>query len=138
MRNPPPKNAAVAAHLKANLNDLAQYYHAEAQQEGKVTDYQEAAQWYRKYLAYFPGEPDSAKTNFLLAEILYESGAFEDAMTEYERTAYAYPLHEQSAEAGYATILSYREHEKTLGGAGQQREVSFSALLTPPTHMKRS
>jgi len=122
-RNPPDENAAVAAHLKANLNDLAQYYHAEAQQDGKITDYQEAAQWYRKYLMYFPGEPDSANTNFLLAEILFESSVFDDAMIEYERTAYAYPLHEQSAEAGYAAILSYREHEKTLGSKEQQQEM---------------
>ena len=71
--NPPEQNTAVAAHLKANLNDLAQYYHAEAQRDGKKSDYQQAANWYRKYLAYFPGEADTANTNFLLAEILFEA-----------------------------------------------------------------
>jgi len=116
VRNPPAENAAVAAHLKANLNDLAQYYHAAAQKDGKISDYQEAARWYRKYLAYFPGEPDSANTNFLLAEILFESRSFAEATAEYERTAYDYPHHGRSAEAGYAAILSYREHEKTLVG----------------------
>jgi TolA-binding protein len=116
IRNPRDQNTAVAAHLKANLNDLAQYYHAEAQKDGKRSDYQEAARWYRKYLAYFPGEPDTANTNFLLAEILYESQDFAAAKTEYERTAYAYPMHEKSAEAGYAALLAYREHEKTLRG----------------------
>lgn len=119
IRNPREQNNAVAAHLKANLNDLAQYYHAEAQKEGKRSDYQEAARWYRKYLAYFPGEPDTANTNFLLAEILYESQDFADAKTEYERTAYAYPMHEKSAEAGYAALLAYREHEMTLEGSAQ-------------------
>jgi TolA-binding protein len=78
------------------------------------SDYQEAARWYRKYLAYFPGEPDTANTNFLLAEILYESGDFADAVVEYERTAYDYEVHEHSAEAGYAALLSYVEHEKIL------------------------
>jgi len=73
LRNPREQNATVAAHLKDNLNDLAQYYHAEAQGKGKRSDYQEAARWYRKYLDYFPGEPDTANTNFLLAEILFES-----------------------------------------------------------------
>jgi TolA-binding protein len=116
VRNPREQNNAVAAHLKANLTDLAQYYHAEAQKDGKRSDYQEAARWYRKYLAYFPGEPDTANTNFLLAEILFESQDFAEAKTEYERTAYAYPMHEKSAEAGYAALLAYREHEQTLEG----------------------
>jgi TolA-binding protein len=116
IRNPPAENTTVTAHLKDNLNDLAQYYHAEAQSKGKRSDYQEAAHWYRKYLDYFPGEPDSANTNFLLAEILFESGDFELATAEYERTAYAYAFHEHSAEAAYAAILSYRKHEERLAG----------------------
>jgi TolA-binding protein len=117
LRNPREQNNAVAAHLKANLTDLAQYYHAEAQRDGKRSDYQEAARWYRKYLAYFPGEADTANTNFLLAEILFESEDFAAAKTEYERTAYAYPMHAKSAESGYAALLAYREHEKSLQGA---------------------
>ena len=112
--NPRESNGATVDHLKANLTDLAQYYHAEAQSKGKREDYEEAAEWYRKFLAYFPGEPDSADTNFLLAEILYESDQYREATLEYERTAYAYPLHERSAEAGYAAILSYRQHELSL------------------------
>ena len=116
LRNPREQNATVAAHLKDNLNDLAQYYHAEAQGKGKRSDYQEAARWYRKYLDYFPGEPDTANTNFLLAEILFESEDYELATAEYEITAYAYPQHERSGEAAYAAILSYRKHEATLEG----------------------
>ena len=113
-RNPRAENEAVAGHLKTNLIDLAQYYHAEAQNDGKRSDFQEAANLYRKYLAYFPGEEDSANSNFLLAEILFESEQYGEAVTEYETTAYGYPFHEKSAEAGYAAILAYREHEKTL------------------------
>ncbi len=118
-RNPRAENSAVEAHLKDNLNDLAQYYHAEAQKNGSRADYQQAATWYRKYLDYFPGEPDSANTNFLLAEILFESEQFAEATDEYERTAYEYPLHEHSAEAAYAAILSYRRHEESLAGVEQ-------------------
>lgn len=116
LRNPRADNAEVAAHLKSNLTDLAQYYHAEAQQKNAKSDYQEAANWYRKYLAYFPGEADSANTNFLLAEILFESEDFGAATDEYERTAYDYGAHAKAAEAGYAAILAYREHEKGLSG----------------------
>jgi TolA-binding protein len=119
VRNAREENAGVEAHLKANLNDLAKYYHAEAQKEGKQADYQEAARYFPKYLAYFPGEPDTANTNFLLAEILYESDDYAAATAEYERTAYEYVSHEKAAEAGYAAILSYREHEKTLAGEEQ-------------------
>ena len=119
VRNPREQNTEVAAYLKSNLTDLAQYYHAEAQKDGKKSDYQEAANWYRKYLAYFPGEADSANTNFLLAEILFESEDYRAATVEYERTAYEYASHEKSAEAGYAAILAYREHEKSLDGAGR-------------------
>jgi TolA-binding protein len=120
VRNPRASNTEVAAHLKANLIDLAQYYHAEAQKDGRKSDYQEAANWYRKYLAYFPGEADSANTNFLLAEILFESGDFQAATAEYERTSYDYPQHDKSAEAGYAAILAYREYEKSLDGAARK------------------
>jgi TolA-binding protein len=119
VRNPRESNTEVAAHLKANLTDLAQYYHAEAQENGQKTDYQEAANWYRKYLAYFPGEADSANTNFLLAEILFESDDFESATREYERTSYEYAVHDNSAEAGFAAILAYREHEKMLSDSAK-------------------
>ncbi len=121
VRNPRESNTEVAAYLKANLTDLAQYYHAEAQKDGEISDYQQAANWYRKYLAYFPGEADSANTNFLLAEILFESQDFQAATIEYERTSYDYPAHEKSAEAGYAAILAYREHEKVIDGGGKDQ-----------------
>jgi len=104
----------VDEYLKENLNDLAKFSHAEAQKNGELADYQEAARWYRKYLDYFPNDTGSEATNFLLAEILFESKAFDEAAEEYERTAYGYPPHEQSAEAGYAAILAYREYETTL------------------------
>jgi TolA-binding protein len=119
VRNPRSANESVAVHLKTNLTDLAQYYHAEAQKDGRKTDFQQAANWYRKYLAYFPGEPDTANTNFLLAETLYESGEFDAAMVEYERTSYSYTFHDRSAEAGYAALLAYREHEAGLEGVAR-------------------
>jgi len=137
LRNPRETNTAVAAHLKANLNDLAQYYHAEAQRDAKRSDYEEAARYYRKYLTYFPGEPDSASTNFLLAEVLFESQQFEAATDEYENTAYDYPPHERSAEAAYAAILAFREHEKTLVGeakAGWHQRYLDSGLKFADTY----
>ncbi len=111
----------VAAQLKTNLKDVAQHYHATAQASGKRQDYQEAARWYRDYLSSFPDDPDSAETNYLLADTLYESGNFGDAALEYERTAYDYPVNERSATAGYAALVSYEKHEATLAGEARDQ-----------------
>jgi len=108
----------VTAHLKSNIADLAAYHHAEAQRDGNRREYAEAARWYRTWLDSFPADEDSAGTNFLLAEVLFESGDFDEAAREYERTAYDYPAHETSAEAGYAALLAYAEHEVVLTGLG--------------------
>ncbi|MGH8721793.1 MAG: tetratricopeptide repeat protein, partial [Burkholderiales bacterium] len=74
----------VARELKTNLTDLAQYYHAEAQRLKKKADYHEAARWYREFLQSFPDDPESARTNYLLAETLFETEDFRAAATEYE------------------------------------------------------
>ena len=106
----------VTAHLKTNITDLAAYHHAEAQQGGGRREYAEAARWYRTWLDSFPEDTGAPATNFLLAEVLFESGDFAAAANEYERTSYAYSWHETSGEAGYAALLAYAEHEKSLTG----------------------
>jgi cellulose synthase operon protein C len=112
-----PKNEPkVVAVLKTNLKDVAQYYHAQAQRTKNVADYQEAAKWYHSYLTSFPDDPDSAVTNFLLADTLFESKQYEDAAKEYESTAYHYGNHEKAAAAGYAAIIAYGKQEETLNG----------------------
>lgn len=109
----------VVAELKANLKDVAQYYHASAQASKKIEDYQQAARWYRDYLQSFPDDPDSAGTNYLLAEALFESRQYLDAATEYQRTAYDYPKNAQSATAGYAGLVALQRHEESLPAAGR-------------------
>jgi TolA-binding protein len=106
----------VVAHLKGNVTDLAVYHHAEAQESREPAEYAAAARWYRTYLQSFPDDAGAPQTNFLLAEVLYESGDFRDAAAEYERTAYAYPFHDKGGEAGYAALLAYDKHESELGG----------------------
>ena len=106
----------VLAFMKTNLNDLAKHYHALSQRARKRAErdeaYKEAARWYRTFLSSFPEDKEAPGLNFLLAELLYENHAYLDAAKEYERTAYAYPVHPKSAESGYAAVLSYREYEK--------------------------
>src|SRR3984957_10093712 len=106
----------VVAVLKTNLKDVAQYYHAQAQRSKNVADYQEAAKWYRSYLTSFPDDPESAVTNFLLADTLFESKQYLDAAKEYESTAYHYGEHDKAAAAGYAAIIAYGKQEETLSG----------------------
>jgi TolA-binding protein len=115
----------VAAHLKSNITDLAAYHHAEAQRDGNRREYAEAARWYRTWLDSFPADAEAAGTNFLLAEVLFESGDFDEAAREYERTAYEYPVHESSGEAGYAALLAYDEHEEILTGLGSVVEAAL-------------
>jgi tetratricopeptide (TPR) repeat protein len=104
----------VVADLKTNLRDVAEYYHASAQKSKKPEDYAAAAHWYRVYLSSFPGDPDSAATNYLLADALFESKQYADAATEYERTAYDYPKSAHAGEAAYAALVSYQKQEDGL------------------------
>jgi len=109
----------VVQELKTNLKDVATYFHATAQKSKRVEDYQEAARWYRDYLKSFPDDPDSAATNYLLAETLFESHQYADAATEYEHTAYGYPKNAKSATAAYAGLVSYQKGEEGLTGTAK-------------------
>jgi TolA-binding protein len=132
----------VVANLKSNVTDLAAYHHAEAQKTHKPEEYMAAARWYRSYLQSFPDDEGAPGTNFLLAEVLFESGNYRDAAAEYERTAYAYPFHEKAAEAGYAALLAYDKEEDQLQGdarAAWHRQGIDSALrfaAAYPTHQE--
>ena len=103
--------------VKANLAELARHHHALAQKSKRSADYQEAVHWYREYLASFPADPQAAQNNFLLAELLFEDARFAEASVEYEKAAYDYPLHDKSADAGYAALLAYMQQQKKADAA---------------------
>ena len=103
--------------VKTHLTELARHFHATAQKSKSSADYQEAVRWYRMYIASFPTDPDTAQNNFLLAELLYEDNRFGEAAVEYEKTAYGYPRHAKSADAGYAALLGYVGQEKRVAAA---------------------
>ena len=123
----PAGSPEVAAHLKTHLQDLAAYYHEQAQASKKPADYQEAARWYREFLRSFPEDAAAPKTNYLLADTLLDSKQFHDAALEYERTAYSYPQHEKSAAAGYAALVAYEKDEAALA-ADARGDVHAAAL----------
>jgi len=117
--------------VKTHLAELARHYHASAQKSKNTADYQEAVRWYRVYIASFPSDPDAAQNNFLLAELLFEDGRYGEASAEYEKTAYHYPKHAKSADAGYAALLGYAQQEKRAATAelpALQRSGVASAL----------
>src|SRR5438132_7107474 len=122
----PEESPEVLAYLKTNLKDLATHYHAEYQDaenaDEKLVNYREARQWYGAYLESFPKDADSASVNYQLADLLLENKDFGEAAKQYERTAYAYAPHPQSAAAGYAAIYAYREQLKLDGPTDKDQQ----------------
>ena len=109
----PEDSPEVLAYLKANLRDLATHYHAEYQNaevaEEKLAGYREALHWYAEYLKSFPADSESPSINYELADLLLENEDYGEAARQYERTAYEYPAHAQSAAAGYAAVYAFRQ-----------------------------
>lgn len=109
--------------LQSHIIDLAKYWHAQAQQTKKEDDYLKAAGWYREHLALNPPEPEALTINELLAEALFAARHFDEAITEFEKTAYDYPSNTKGQEAAYFALLAYNEQEKDLKGTPDQQNV---------------
>jgi tetratricopeptide (TPR) repeat protein len=109
----PSDRPGVLGYLKTNLTDLANHYHAcyqdPRQAEAKPANFEEALQWYREFLTSFPMDIESPAINYQLAELLLENQSFGVAAVEFEKTAYDYPAHEKSSQAGFAAISAHRE-----------------------------
>ncbi len=112
---------ALRVFYEKHLIDVARFHHAKAQRTDALTDYKEAIAWYRRYLRDFPVGKDVAEVSFLLAEAQFQDKQFKEAASQYERSAYNYVTHQYSAEAGYAALLAYDEHEKLLKEADKKR-----------------
>jgi tetratricopeptide (TPR) repeat protein len=97
----------VVAAVEKNLLDLAQHHHALAKKNGRAEDLNEAARWYRDYLAGFDDRPQAPATRLLLADLLFDGQRFAEAAGEYERAAYSYKVNPEAPRAGYAALVSY-------------------------------
>ncbi len=111
--------ARIFPYLKANVEEIARHYHSLAQKSKKGQDYDNAVEAYRAYVKSFPKDDKAALMNFRLAEVLFEAKRYEDAIKEYETTAYQYRNFDRGAEAAYAALLAYAEREKQLQGKDQ-------------------
>ena len=128
--NDPDQAADVVEQLRLNLKELAQHYHAIARRSHLPPDYIEATLYYRDYIDYFPADGETPMMNFLLAEALREKGDLEQAVGEYERTAYDYPPHPRAGEAAYAALLAYDERLPQISDPGQQAQWRHAAVAS--------
>ncbi len=129
----------VRPFLKAYLQELAQYQHSKAQlllanaaqvaqeepeqAESMKKEAQNAfalaANRYREFIQTFPHDDLTPRTIFNLAESLFESQQYIEAIEQYEIYAYQYLQEPDAAEAGYAAILAYRAHIAQLQNQSQ-------------------
>tara|TARA_R110002049_G_scaffold13509_3_gene58670 strand:+ start:22496 stop:25312 length:2817 start_codon:yes stop_codon:yes gene_type:complete len=135
----------VVDYLKSNIIDLAKYYHAVAQKSKKKPDYIEATRWYQAYIASFPEDPHSAHMNFLLADIWFETKEYENAVVEFEKTAYHYPAHAKDSEAGYAALVAFNDwltatKDKSVNAQIKSRQIdsTFKFANKFPLHPQAS
>jgi tetratricopeptide (TPR) repeat protein len=117
--------------VRKHLAELARHWHASAQKSKASADVAQAVRWYRDIVAGFPGEAETARAHFLLAELLMDDGQHAQAALANEQVAYGYAPHERSADAGYAALLAHAEIDKRAAAdhkAAAQRAGVASAL----------
>lgn len=97
--------------LKGHILDLAQHYHAQAQQHSgpaAAAAYAAPLRWYREYLDTPPPDDDQPIINHRYAEALYAAGEHAGAVAEFERTAYQYSDYADADAAGYFALVAYQ------------------------------
>lgn len=110
-------------YLRESVSLFALRYHAIAQKAKpaeRAEKYAQAAAGYRRFLDYFPDDPQAPEMHFLLGETLYEGGDYFAAVAAYEAAAYDYPAHERADDAGYAALVAYEKFESQLNGDAQR------------------
>ena len=111
--------------LQPYLKELAAHYHAQAQQQMRLSreqpanatdlhskalaSYQDATGYYARYLSSFPDSQDRAQQRFLKAEAHFEAGQFADAAADYEQVSYQYQDRDYGNRAGYAAIIAWQQ-----------------------------
>lgn len=123
----PAEYARVAELLRGYLEDLARRYHAAAQKNKSPQDYDQAVTWYRTFIHGFARDARASALNFLLAEALSERRRVDEAIVEYEKTAYHYPIHAKTGDAGYSALVLYK---RLLDAAPTDRALRARAVTS--------
>ncbi|MGB5607388.1 MAG: tetratricopeptide repeat protein [Gammaproteobacteria bacterium] len=90
--------------LQSSLKELAQFYHEQARTTHAASDYRAAEQWYRDYLAAFGDDRGAAEMTYQLAELLYDTGRYQQAIDEYARSAWSRGDHPHAADAALGVL----------------------------------
>jgi TolA-binding protein len=121
--NSPEAYTPVEAHVRKHMEELARHHHATAQKSKSTGDYREAERWYQLFLDSFPRDKQTTVLSYQYADLFFEQKNFASAATQYEHTAYNYPRHAKSADAGYAALQSYAKQAQGLKDENQKRVI---------------
>lgn len=116
------------------LFQQAQSFHGEAQKSKKREDYLNAIASYQKFLSDFSKDMEAPRIEYFLGEAYFETEQFEQAASAYEISAYQYPLHLYSQEAGFAALISYEKG--TLKSPNGSDSLRLTLLKSCQTFLK--
>jgi TolA-binding protein len=123
-----PVRTDISKNLRPFLGDLAQMYHADAQQQKRRESFAKAIRFYDQYVTGYPADPKTPEFHFLLAEARFETGDVPNAMQDYEKVAYDYGRHPKAAEAGYALLIATQKAVGDLKNA-EERKAGLKQLV---------
>jgi len=134
----------VVQLLQFSLQELAHRFHEQARNTGDADNARllmgEAQRWYREYLASFGDETAAPEMNFQLAESLYENSQYQQALEEYERTAWSRGTHTHAVDAALGTLHAsgkLLQHASTTEQPALSEHATTAALrflTTYPNH----
>ncbi|NVJ50202.1 MAG: tetratricopeptide repeat protein [Gammaproteobacteria bacterium] len=122
---------ALRPSVVKNLDEVASYYHSQAQREKKAAAYRIAAEWYSHFLILYSDEQARAPYHFLMAEALYDAKDYLAAIAEFDVIAYQYKQAPKQEVAAYNILVAYQalaEQANTRKAEYQQRVVDYSEL----------
>ena len=110
----------IYKETRNNILQLASHYHGTYQEAQQSADFRQAGRWYKHYLETYPEDRESARVNYLYAELLAEHGDLDAALDQYESAVRIYAGHPDGADAAYAALstadaLAKRSHGRAQG-----------------------
>ena len=125
----------VYEQLEQLIPELANRHYVLAQkaakaknEEERVSNYRQAAQYYQAFVDTFPKHQDTSENLFLLGECHVQLAQWRRAIFAFESAAYEFPNYERAAEAGYAAILAYNDYAKLWGELNEMQQTENRAL----------
>ena len=122
----------VVAHLKSNVTDLAAYHHAEGAEDARsLASTRPPRAGTERICSRSPTTRTPPQTNFLLAEVLYESGSFRDAASRVRAHGVRLSVPRQRRRGRLRGAARVREARR---GAARQR----ARRVAPARHRQRA